>query len=58
MVSGWVMAWSKMDIYYLSSIVVLCSFLYKNPTSGKKQPIPRHQEIDEHLAKHIIKELT
>jgi len=32
--------------------------LYKNPASGKKQPIPRHQEIDEHLAKHIIKELT
>ena len=31
--------------------------LYKNPASGKKQPIPRHQEIDEHLAKHIIKEL-
>ena len=32
--------------------------LYKNPASGKKQPIPRHQEIDEHLAKHIIKELA
>ena len=32
--------------------------LYKNPTTGKKQPIPRHNEIDENLAKHIIKELT
>jgi len=32
--------------------------LYKNPASGKKQPIPRHQEIDERLARHIIKELT
>jgi predicted RNA binding protein YcfA (HicA-like mRNA interferase family) len=32
--------------------------LYKNPTTGKKQPIARHSEIDEHLAKHIIKELT
>jgi predicted RNA binding protein YcfA (HicA-like mRNA interferase family) len=32
--------------------------LYKNPSTGKKQPIPRHKEIDEHLAKHIIKELT
>lgn len=32
--------------------------LYKNPLTGKKQPIPRHREIDEHLAKHIIKELT
>ena len=31
--------------------------LYKNPETGRKQPIPRHNEIDEHLAKHIIKEL-
>ena len=32
--------------------------LYKNQLTGKKQPIPRHREIDEHLAKHIIKVLT
>ncbi len=32
--------------------------LYTNPKTGKKQPVPRHNEIDEHLAKHIIKELT
>lgn len=32
--------------------------LYKNPKTGKKQPIPRHDEIDENLAKHIIKELA
>lgn len=32
--------------------------LYKNPSTGKKQPVPRHNEIDENLAKHIIKELT
>ena len=32
--------------------------LYRNPKKGKKQPILRHDEIDEHLAKHIIKELT
>jgi len=32
--------------------------LYMNPKTGKKQPIPRHSEIDEHLVKHIIKELT
>jgi mRNA interferase HicA len=32
--------------------------LYKNPTTGKKQPIPRHSEIDETLSKHIMKELT
>ncbi|HDL01582.1 MAG TPA: type II toxin-antitoxin system HicA family toxin [candidate division Zixibacteria bacterium] len=31
--------------------------LYKNPTTGKKQPVPRHNEIDENLAKHIIKEM-
>ena len=31
--------------------------LYKNPATGKKQPVPRHNEIDENLAKHIIKEL-
>ncbi len=32
--------------------------LYGNPKTGKKQPVPRHDEIDEDLAKHIIKELT
>jgi predicted RNA binding protein YcfA (HicA-like mRNA interferase family) len=32
--------------------------LYKNPNTGKKQPVPRHNEIDDHLAKHIIKELS
>jgi mRNA interferase HicA len=32
--------------------------LYKNLKTGKKQPVPRHDEIDEHLAKHIIKELV
>ncbi len=32
--------------------------LYKNPTTGKKQPVPRHNKIDENLARHIIKILT
>ncbi len=32
--------------------------LYKNPSTGKKQTVPRHTEIDENLARHIIKELT
>jgi predicted RNA binding protein YcfA (HicA-like mRNA interferase family) len=32
--------------------------LYRNPRTGKKQPVPRHDEIDESLAKHIIKELA
>jgi mRNA interferase HicA len=31
--------------------------LYKNPATGKRQPVPRHDEIDEILAKHILKEL-
>jgi len=32
--------------------------LYRNTRTGKKQPVPRHDEIDENLAKHILKELT
>jgi len=31
--------------------------LYLNPANGKKQPIPRHTEIEEKLAKHIMKNL-
>jgi mRNA interferase HicA len=31
--------------------------LYQNSNSGKKQPVPRHDDIDESLAKHILKEL-
>ena len=31
--------------------------LYLHTRNGKKQPIPGHDEIDENLAKHIIKEL-
>jgi predicted RNA binding protein YcfA (HicA-like mRNA interferase family) len=32
--------------------------LYMNPRTGKKQPVPRHREIDEHLARHILKVLA
>jgi len=32
--------------------------LYKNPRTGKKQPIPRHSDIDEDLSRHIIKMLS
>ncbi len=32
--------------------------LYKNAKTGKKQPVPRHVEIDEDVAKHIIRELV
>ena len=27
--------------------------IYLNPATGKKQPVPRHSEVDEHLARHI-----
>ena len=32
--------------------------LYQNPITRRKQPIPRHREIDENLARHILKELA
>jgi predicted RNA binding protein YcfA (HicA-like mRNA interferase family) len=31
--------------------------IYVNPKTGGKQPVPRHSEIDEHLAKHILRYL-
>ncbi len=31
--------------------------VYKNQANGKKQPVPRHAEIDDQLAKHIRKYL-
>jgi mRNA interferase HicA len=30
---------------------------YRNPGTGVSQPIPRHREINEHLAKRIIRML-
>jgi len=32
--------------------------LYMNPKTGKKQAVPRHREIDENLARHILRILT
>ncbi|MFA4943604.1 MAG: type II toxin-antitoxin system HicA family toxin [Lentisphaeria bacterium] len=32
--------------------------LFVNPKTGKRQPVPRHTEIDENLARHILKILT
>jgi len=29
--------------------------IYLNPKNGKKQPVPRHSEIEDVLAKHIKK---
>ena len=31
--------------------------LYINPANNRKQPVPRHNEIDNDLAKHIRKYL-
>jgi mRNA interferase HicA len=31
--------------------------IYMNPASGKKQPVPRHTEIEDSLVKHIRKYL-
>jgi len=28
---------------------------YQNPQTGVSQPVPRHREINENLAKHILK---
>ena len=30
---------------------------YRNPNTGVAQPIPRHREINENLARHIIRML-
>ncbi|MHB1590632.1 MAG: type II toxin-antitoxin system HicA family toxin [Sulfuricella sp.] len=29
--------------------------IFQNPANGKKQPVPRHSEIDDRLAAHIRK---
>lgn len=31
---------------------------YHNPITKISQPVPRHREIKEHLAKHIINKLS
>jgi mRNA interferase HicA len=30
---------------------------YRNPKTGVSQPLPRHREIKEFLARHILKKL-
>jgi len=32
--------------------------IYHNPQTGRSQPVPRHREINELLAKKILKDLT
>jgi predicted RNA binding protein YcfA (HicA-like mRNA interferase family) len=31
---------------------------YRNPQTGVSQAVPRHREIKEHLARHILKALS
>jgi predicted RNA binding protein YcfA (HicA-like mRNA interferase family) len=31
---------------------------YRNPKTGMSQPVPRHKEVNEIFAKHILKKLT
>jgi mRNA interferase HicA len=31
---------------------------YRNPATGVSQPVPRHREIKEHLARHILRKLS
>lgn len=31
---------------------------YRNPATGVSQPVPRHREIKEHLARRIIRMLS
>ena len=31
---------------------------YRNPESGTSQPVPRHAEINDRLARHILKLLS
>ncbi|MFN2359182.1 MAG: type II toxin-antitoxin system HicA family toxin [Desulfotignum sp.] len=31
---------------------------YRNPDTGKSQPIPRHSEVQDNLARKIIKRLS
>jgi len=30
---------------------------YQNPKTGVCQPVPRHREINEHIARHILRKL-
>ena len=32
--------------------------IYHNPQTGRSEPVPRHREINEKLARKILKELT
>jgi mRNA interferase HicA len=31
---------------------------WRNPRTGAAQPVPRHREVNENIAKHILKKLS
>lgn len=31
---------------------------YRNPRTGVAQPVPRHREVNEKLARHILKKVS
>jgi len=31
---------------------------YRNPRTGMSQPVPRHKEVNETLARHILRKLA
>lgn len=35
-----------------------CHDIYHNPVTGRSEPVPRHREIHEILAKRILRSLT
>jgi mRNA interferase HicA len=52
------MKWSKLVQQLLQSGCVLLHHgsrhdIYMNSATGRKQPVPRHAEIDDALARHI-----
>jgi predicted RNA binding protein YcfA (HicA-like mRNA interferase family) len=32
--------------------------IYYNPKTGRSQPVPRHREVNDHLARKILRDLT
>jgi predicted RNA binding protein YcfA (HicA-like mRNA interferase family) len=32
--------------------------IYRNPSTGEIQPVPRHREVDEQLARKIVRALS
>jgi mRNA interferase HicA len=37
----------------LAGCVLVRHDIYRNPATGQQQPVPRHDDVDDDLAKHI-----